>query len=202
MNTELLAAFLNDHNGFDGGAIELYTALKSRKELRALPDLPFCGEDFLAELRTKIPELEAHGVSVVCLPNGGVRIKTGIAARQDQDSESALHAEYNGNPQLRREFATFASYAAYQRAVASGRFRSIAPTQGPKVGSETLNNEDNRGPQSTVDPRLPLEERCRQRWALEPATRAEFNNHYEAFEAYERASTRGQVRRFRSTLAG
>jgi hypothetical protein len=194
MNIELLAAFLDDNNGFDGGASELYTALKSRKELRTLPDLPSCGEDFLSELRTRIPELEARGVAVVCLPNGGVRIKTGIAARQDQDSENALRAEYKGNSQLRREFATFESYAGYQRAVTSGRFRSIAPTQGPR-----FDNEEDRGPQSNVDPRLPLEERCRQRWAVEPATRAEFNNHYEAFEAYERASARGQVRRFGST---
>src|ERR1700735_462082 len=103
MNSDLLAAFLKDHNGFDGGPSELYTALRSRRELRALPDLPFCNDDFVSELRTKIPELEARGVSVVCLPNGGVRIKTEISARQDQDSENALRAEYNGNPQLRRE---------------------------------------------------------------------------------------------------
>jgi hypothetical protein len=197
MNTELLAAFLNGHNGFDGGAIELYTALKSRKALRTLPDLPSCGEDFLSELRTKIPELEARGVSVVCLPNGGVRIKTGVAARRDQDSEKALRAEYNVNPQLRREFATFESYAAYQRVFASGRIHSTA-----RVSAEdNRGSQSNLAPQSNVDARLPLEERCRQRWALEPATRAEFNNHYEAFEAYERANSRGQVRRFKSALA-
>jgi hypothetical protein len=192
MNSDLLAAFLNDNNGFDGGAFELFTKLKYRNEFRSLPDLPACGEDFLSELRTKIPDLKARGVDV-CLLNGGVRIKTALESREDQSFENLWRAEYNASAQLRREFTSFASYAAYQRASASGRVHTTT----------RVANQDNRGsqsnvaPQSTVDSRLPVEERCRQRWELEPAIRAEFHENYAAFLAYEKANARGQVRLFR-----
>jgi len=193
MNTELLAAFLNDNNGFDGGAFELFTKLKYRDEFRSLPDLPACGEDFALELRRQLPELEARGVRVVMLPNGGVRIKTALESREDQSVENLWRAEYNESAQLRREFTSFASYAAYQRASASGRVHTTT----------RVSNQDNRGsqsnvaPQSTVDSRLPLEEQCRQRWALDPNLRAEFHENYAAFLAYEKANARGQVRLFR-----
>jgi hypothetical protein len=82
--------------------------------------------------------------------------------------------------------------AAYQRDVASGELDDDSTT---KVSNEpNLGSELNAEPESTVDPHLPLDEQCRQRWDLEPATRAEFRDNYEAFLAYEKAVASGQVR--------
>jgi hypothetical protein len=80
--------------------------------------------------------------------------------------------------------------AAYERTFGSGSVHATANAQRP-----ANDNKDTVAPQSTVDARLPLEERCRQRWALDPALRTEFHDNYAAFLAYEKANARGQVRR-------
>jgi len=191
MNVELLAAFLNDNNGFDGGVYELWTALKNRNEFRLLPDLPSCGEDFLIDLRKQVPALKTRGVEIVLLPHGGVRIKTALEAREELMSENLLRAQYNESAQLRREFSSYESYAAYQKAYANGRAKSV-------THSRSKDSQQSNAAQSDVDPRLPLEERCRQRWAIEPGTRAEFHDNYGAFLAFEKANARGQARVFRA----
>jgi len=194
MNSDLLAAFLNDNNGFDGGAFELFTKLKYRNEFRTLPDLPACGEDFLVELRRQVPALKARGVDVVMLPHGGVRILTLLETREDRMSDNLLRAQYRESPQLRREFSSFESYAAYERANAAGKVHSV--TRAGKDNQQS--SQSANAAQSAVDPRLPLEEQCRQRWALDPNLRAEFHENYTAFLAYERAHANGQVKLFRS----
>jgi hypothetical protein len=194
MNSDLLAAFLNDNNGFDGGAFELFTKLKYRNEFRTLPDLPACGEDFLVELRRQVPALKARGVDVVMLPHGGVRILTLLEAREDRMSDNLLRAQYRESPQLRREFSSFESYAAYERANAAGKVHSV--TRAGKDNQQS--SQSSNAAQSDVDTRLPLEEQCRQRWALDPNLRAEFHENYTAFLAYERAHANGQVKLFRS----
>jgi hypothetical protein len=186
MNSDLLGAFLKDQNGFDGGSVELFTRLKRRPEFLTIPA---CGEDFLLELRKQIPELQRRGVDVVCLPDGGVRIKTPLESRADRMDDSLMRAQWRDNPQLRREFSSYEAYAAYERAYASGR-----------VHVARVANKDNQqsSQNADVDPRLPLEERCRQRWAIEPKTRAEFRDNYGAFLAYEQRAEKGQVRVFRA----
>ena len=84
--------------------------------------------------------------------------------------------------------------AAYQKAHDSGRVH-IA-----RVGNKDNQQspQSSNAAQSAVDPRLPLEEQCRQRWALDPNLRAEFHESYTAFLAYERAHANGQVKLFRA----
>jgi hypothetical protein len=77
MNSELLAAFLKDHNGFEGSAFELYTKLKYRPEFRTLPA---CGEDFVLELRRQVPEMKGRDVDVACSLDGDVHIKIRLSA--------------------------------------------------------------------------------------------------------------------------
>jgi hypothetical protein len=191
MNGELLAEFLKNENGFDGGAYELFTRMRSRlrNEFRTMTDLPGCGEDFLLELRRQVPEMKSMGVDIVFLPNGGVRIKTPLEAREDKLLETTLRMQWRDSPQLRREFSSYEAYAAYEKAKASGR-----------VHVARVANKDNQqsSQNADVDPRLPLEERCRQRWAIEPATRAEFGDNYARFLAYEQRAEKGQVRIFRA----
>jgi hypothetical protein len=82
--------------------------------------------------------------------------------------------------------------AAYQRDVASGELDddSIARVSNkPNLGSESEAETE-----STVDPHLPIEERCRQNWDADSATRSEFRENYEAYLAYEKAVANGQVR--------
>jgi hypothetical protein len=192
MNSDSLAAFLSDRSGFDGGASELYTALTRHNNFRLLPDLPASGEDFLIELRRQVPELKARGVEVVLSPHGGVQILTPLERREGRISDNLLRAQWRDNPQLRREFSSFETYAAYEKANAAGRAHSVV---GNKANQGSQSSE---APHSDVDPRLPLEEQCRQRWAIEPATRAEFRDNYAAFLNYEKANAKGQARVFRA----
>jgi hypothetical protein len=191
MNGELLATFLKDENGFDGGAAELYTRMRARfrNEYRTMTDLPACGEDFLLELRRELPKLKARGVDVVMLPNGGVRIKTALEVREDRMNDNLMRAQWRDNPQLRREFSSFESYAAYEKANASG-----------KVHVARASNKDNQqsSQNADVDPRLPLEERCRQIWKISPNIRSEFRDNFDAFFAYEQRAEKGQARVFRA----
>jgi hypothetical protein len=186
MNADSLAAFLKNQSGFEGMAYDLFAMLISRTEFLTMPDLPACSTDFLFELRNQLLELEARGVEVVMLGDGAVRIKTTLETRD----ENLLRAQWRDNPQLRREFSCFESYAAYERAYASGRLQdsSIAVSNDPNLGSESKTE-----PESTFDPNLPFDEQCRQRWDLESATRDEFRENYDAYLAYEKAVANGQV---------
>ena len=188
MNGELLAAFLKDQNGFEGGAFELYTRLKRRPEFLTIPA---CGEGFLLELRRQVPEMKGRGVDVVCLPDGGVQIKTPLESRADRMDDNLMRAQWRDNPQLRREFSSYEAYAAYEKANASGRVHVARVSNKDNQSSSQSSNAD-------VDQRLPLEERCRQRWAIEPKTRKEFRDNYGAFLAYEQRAEKGQVRVFRA----
>jgi hypothetical protein len=192
MNSELLAAFLKTENGFDGGAYELFTRMRSRlrNEFRTMTDLPACGEDFLIELRTHVTELKERGVEVVLSPNGGVRILTPLESRADRIDDNLMRAQWRDNPQLRREFASYEAYAAYEKANASGRVHVARASKKDTQNSQSSNAD--------VDPRLPLEERCRQIWAISPKIRAEFRENYGAFLAYEKRAEKGQVRIFRA----
>ena len=187
MNSELLAGFIKDQNGFDGSSVELYTRLKRRPEFLTIPA---CGEDFLLELRRQVPQLKAAGVDVVCSPDGGVRILTPLESRADRMDDNLMRAQWRDNSQLRREFSSYEAYAAYEKANASGRVH-VARASNKDAQSSQSSNAD-------VDPRLPLEERCRQRWAIEPATRKEFRENYDAFLAYEKRAEKGQARIFRA----
>jgi hypothetical protein len=193
MNGELLAEFLKTESGFDGGAYELFTRMRSRlrNEYRTMTDLPACGEDFLLELRTHVTDLKARGIEVVLSPNGGVQILTPLEAREDRMNDNLLRAQWRDSPPLRREFSSYEAYAAYEKANASGRVHIARVSNKDNQSSSQSSNAD-------VDPRLPLEERCRQRWAIEPKTRKEFRDNYGAFLAYEQRAEKGQVRVFRA----
>jgi hypothetical protein len=84
MNSDLLAAFLKDHNGFDRSAYELYTKLKCRSEFRTLPA---CGEDFVLELRRQEPALKGRGVDVTCSCGRWKRVRIRVRNEANQGSD-------------------------------------------------------------------------------------------------------------------
>jgi hypothetical protein len=84
MNSDLLAAFLKDHNGFVGSALELYSNLRRRPEFRTLPA---CGEDFYLELRRQEPALKGRGVDVACSCGRWKRVRIRVRNEGNQGSD-------------------------------------------------------------------------------------------------------------------
>ena len=198
VNADTLTVVLKDNIGFDGPVSDLYKALLGHRCFRNVPYVP-SGTTFLYELEMLVPKSQKTGLEITLSPNGRVRIQQAVEAQQDpvdKAMDAKLRSEYNNSSDLRREFGTFERYSAYQRGVASGQISATAGVKGRDVI-----NQGREVSTQTVDARLPLEERCRQRWDLEPETRREFHDNYNAFLAYEKANARGQVRQLKS-LAG
>jgi hypothetical protein len=194
MNADTLVMVLKDNIGFDGGANELYKRLLAHRSFRNAPYVP-SGTTFVEHLQMLVGKSNTTGLEITFAPNGRVRIESVRPAEENPDEQTLLaklRAEYNASSDLRREFRTFESYSAYQRGVVSGRISQTAGLKGRNVIDE------GRTVSANVDTRLPIEERCRQRWAVEPATRKEFHENFAAFVAYEKANAKGQVRQLRS----
>jgi hypothetical protein len=163
-----------------------------RRDFAMLSDVPGDAYGFLSALRKVGPELRALGVSLTIYDSGLIRVQSVAAADKERDEESSLRAAFNGPlPEaaaLREEFGSFERFYAYKRGLSAGR---INP---PIRGRNAINDGKNNGTHAQVDLRLPIEERCRARWNLEPETKREFSS-YAAFEAFERANANGQIRR-------
>jgi hypothetical protein len=186
----LAGSFLN----FRGGPQELYRTLLSRNDFRCLSGVPSTADGFLSVLKSITPEMRALGVDIGILASGQIRIRSREAAEAEQAEESrlraaffsssadaaAIRAEYGGNSE-----DSCQRWMAYKRGVANGR---IHEPRGGRVAEEHATHA------AQVDPRLPVEERCRQTWNLSPAVRSEFRT-FESFLAWEKATAAGQVRR-------
>jgi hypothetical protein len=189
--------------GFHGGPDELYGQLVVRKDFRSLPFVPSQAR-FLDALKMVAPQTQQHGVEIRIAPTGMIdlRVLAGPAverlkAQGDEEARAKFFANSAEGASLRAEFGNgddgWTRYCAYRRGVSTGQ---IHP---PRIGKNVLAAED-KATNAKVDPRLSLEAQCRQRWELEPETRKKFTS-YEAFEAYERASSRGAVRVFGGAVA-
>jgi hypothetical protein len=184
-------------NGFHGGADELYSTLVVRRDFRSLPFVPSQAR-FLDTLKMIAPEAQQHGVEIKIAPTGmiDVRVLAGPAAERlkaqgDEEARSKFFASSAESVALRAEFGNgepgFVRYGAYIRGVASGRIHE--PRRGKVI------TEQQGAPVAGVDPRLPIEARCRATWDRSPEVRATFSS-YAAYEAYEKAIARGAVRVF------
>jgi hypothetical protein len=114
-----------------------------------------------------------------------------VASGELRDVFSALDGSgpmTEGRDPSRGEINDFGTVDCEQVVVCADDDSTARVSNEPNLGSES-----NSEPESTVDPHLSIEERCRQRWDLEE-TRAEFRDNYEAFLAYEKAVASGQVR--------
>jgi hypothetical protein len=177
--------------GFKGGDTELLHELYAKGGPRSLADVPSNPRAFRFALKALAPELLGFGVNVEIFDTGMIH----ITRASDAQKEATLRRFFFSVPEaaeFRSEFGNseegFQRYAAYRRGVSNGQ---IHP---PRRGANVIASEQPGSAQ--VDERLPLEEKCKQRWSLEPATRAEFGNSYERFLAYETAKARGVVRKF------
>jgi len=56
-------------------------------------------------------------------------------------------------------------------------------------------------PEEEAEANLPLEQRCEAKWGRDPALRAEFADSFEAYLAFERANSAGQVRVLKNRVA-
>jgi hypothetical protein len=187
MDIPVLASILvGSFDGFRGGPEELYRSLLSRNDFRSLAGCPSNARGFLLKLKEIAPEMRALGVVVTVLGTGLITIQSRASAEKEHAAESALLAAFNGDAAIRAEFGTFERFLAYKRGIAAGR---IHEPRGGRAAEERGTHAEQ------VDARLPLDEQCRQRWPLEPETRAEFRNNFDAFLAYEKANAAGQVRR-------
>jgi hypothetical protein len=175
--------------GFKGSDTQLLSELFMKN--RSLTDVPSNPRAFRFALKALAPELLALGVNVTIFDTGMVHITRASDAQKEASEEARARMSFNlpENASIRAEFGTFERFYAYKRGLAAGRIHE------PRRGANVIGAEQ-PGTSAHVDERLPLEERCKQRWSLEPATRAEFGNSYERFLAYSKAQARGVVRKF------
>jgi hypothetical protein len=182
--------------GFRGSETELLREMFAHSNPGALRDVPSNPRAFRTALKTIAPELVALGVSLTIFDSGMIHVTSSSAAQKDASEESALRASFFNmslpeSATLRSEFGNseqgFLRFAAYRRGLSKGQIHE------PRRGTNALAAEDKA--HAAVDTRLPIEEQCRQRWNLEPAVRSEFRS-FDAFLAYEKAHSRGQVRQF------
>jgi hypothetical protein len=175
--------------GFRGSDTNLLSELFIKD--RSLTDVPSNPIAFRFALKALAPELLALGVHVTVFDTGMVRITRASDAQKEASEEARARISFNlpENAAIRTEFGTFERFYAYKRGLAAGRIHE------PRRGANVIGDEQ-PGTSAEVDERLPLEEKCKQRWSLEPATRAEFGNSCERFLAYETAKAKGVVRKF------
>jgi hypothetical protein len=189
MDAQVLANTLSgSFIGFRGSDTELLSELFAKS--RSL-DVPSNVRAFRFALKALAPELLALGVHVEVFDSGVIHILTATAAQKEASEEARARMSFNlpENASVRAEFGTFERFYAYKRGLEAGRIHE------PRRGTNVIASEQ-PGTSAQVDERLPLEEKCKQRWSLEPATRAEFGNSYERFLAYETAKAKGVVRKF------
>ncbi len=196
MNVPKLAEILkSDFIGFAGGVEGLFVQLCSRRDFVALTGVPRDAYAFQSELKLTLSELLAQGIALTIHPSGKIAVESATTAQHAQAEEAMLRTTFrSATPEaaeLRAEFGNsedgFQRFAAYQKAVKSGRAHP------PRRGKNVI---DDGTEHASVDPRLTIEARSRQRWELEPVTRSEFGNNFERFLAFEKANSRGQVHRF------
>jgi hypothetical protein len=188
MDAQVLAnALSSSFIGFRGSDTELLSELFAKS--RSL-DVPSNVRAFRFALKALAPELLVLGVHVEVFDSGVIHILTATAAQKEASEEARARMSFNlpENASVRAEFGTFERFYSYKRGLDAGR---IHP---PRRGRNSIDDED-KGTPAQVDPRLSLEAQCRARWDLEPETRSQFSS-VDAFIAFERANSSGQVRRF------
>jgi hypothetical protein len=194
MNVDEVATALSSHFiGFKGSETELLRELFAHAPNDALRDVPSNPRSFRLALKVLAPELLSRGVSVLVFDTGMVHVKSASVAQAEASAEAALRSSfYSALPEaaaLRAEFGNsdegFRRFSAYRRGLGNG---TIKPPLRGTIATE---------PKAThaVDDRLPVEEKCRQRWDLEPSLRSEFRGNFDAFVSYQKALENGQVRR-------
>jgi hypothetical protein len=189
MNVMGLAEILRTgFDGFKGSPEGLYSLLASRRDFCSMLDVPGNAHSLVTAVRSVAPDMRQYGVAITVFPTGKIHILALAAAQQEETEMAAFGAEFNGDPHLKAEFGTIERYAAFKTAEGAGQINLRR--------ARNIVDAEDRGTHAQVDPRLTIEARCRDRWAIEPETRKSFGQSYQRFEAFEKAHAEGRVRKY------